>query len=184
MRGLAAIIVVLCAASARAENLPPGTLSAVAGATSGTGADAKRLGFGGYAGIQTSWQPSDSDRKFGWTLRWGVMFGRLYNGSAVRIGSEFESVNMDLSVGARFRPGLSPHRYLTARFGAGMMRTSQPLITSDGEMQRAFIGGIASVGLDQYFSSFMLGVDVRYGLFGGGAPQTLSLLVSLGLTGP
>jgi hypothetical protein len=93
---------------------------------------------------------------------------------------------MDLTAGMRFRPWTTPRRYLTARVGAELLRTNEPIPDSDepgAEMRRAFVGGIASVGFDQYIYDFMLSVDVRYGLIGDG-PSQLALLVGFGVTGP
>jgi hypothetical protein len=170
------------ASSARAEPLPQGTLGFVFGVLSGTGADAKRLGYGFYQfGMQAAWQPAYTERRWGFTVRAGTMFGTLYSGSAAQIDSQLHTMQMDLSVGLRFRPWLTPSRYLTARVGGELLRTNEPIPPL---MHRAFAGGIASVGLDQYVGGFMFNVDVRYGLIGNDGPSQLALLVGVGLTGP
>src|SRR5437868_15340159 len=101
MRALAGVLL-LVATAASADPLPPGTIGPVFGITSGTGADARRLGYGIFPfGLQASWQPMTTDQRRGWSLRWGTMFGRLYNGSAALIGDELLTVQMDLMVGIR-----------------------------------------------------------------------------------
>jgi hypothetical protein len=166
----------------RAEELPPGTIGFVFGVLSGTGADAKRLGFGFYQfGMQASWQPTTTDSPVGWSIRWGTMFGTLYNGTAPQIESELHTMQMDLMVGVRFRPWKTPTRYLTARVGGELLRANEPIPPL---MQRAFVGGIASVGIDQYIGGFMVNVDARYGLIGNDGPREVALLVGIGLAGP
>ena len=187
MRRTLAAAAVLCALaghtrSVHAEELPPGTIGFVFGVLSGTGADAKRLGFGFYQfGMQAAWQPQSTDRRWGPTVRWGTMFGTLYNGTAAQVDSQLHTMQMDLSVGLRFRPWATPSRYLTARVGGELLRSNEPIPPL---MQRAFVGGIASVGLDQYIGSFMFNVDVRYGLIANEGPRELALLLGVGLTGP
>ncbi len=175
-------VLVAAAPAARAESLPPGSLGFVFGVLSGTGADAKRLGFGYYQfGMQAAWQPIATERAWGWSLRWGTMFGTLYNGSAAQIDTELHTMQMDLSVGLRFRPWQTPTRYLTARIGGELLRANEPIPPL---MHRAFVGGIATVGLDQYVGRFLFNVDVRYGLIGNDGPRELALLLGVGVTGP
>lgn len=170
------------APSARAESLPPGTIGFVFGVLSGTGADAKRLGFGYYQfGMQAAWQPTATERRWGPSVRWATMFGTLYSGTAAQIDSQLHTMQMDLMVGLRFRPWNTPTRYLTARVGGELLRSNEPIPPS---MHRAFLGGIASVGLDQYVGGFMFNVDVRYGLIGNDGPRALALLVGVGVAGP
>ena len=180
--GLAAV-----AAPAQSEPLPPGAIGPILGGVSGTGADAKRLGAGVQYGAQASWQPMSSDRSWGWALRWATMFGRNYGGTAAQIDSKLSTLQMDVTVGLRYRPWATPRRYLTMRAGVELLRTNEPIPTSSdagAEMRRAFLGGVASVGLDQYLWSFaMLSVDVRYGTIGGG-PSQIALVVGLGVVGP
>jgi hypothetical protein len=189
-RGLVAIAALACAAwptVSAAENMPSGSLGLVTGVVAGTGADAKRLGFGFYQyGGQASWQPTSTDRPYGYTIRWSTMLGRLYGADAAQVDDKLSTVQMDLTLGVRYRPWSTPRRYLTARIGAQLLRANEPIPDSDdpdAEMRRAFVGGIAGVGLDQYISSFLLSVDVRYGLIGD-TPSQLALLVGFGVTGP
>ena len=71
---------------ARAEELPKGAIGAMFGITSGTGADAKRLGYGYYQfGLQAAWHPMTTEQKASWSVRWATMFGTLYSGSAAQI---------------------------------------------------------------------------------------------------
>jgi hypothetical protein len=168
--------------AASADKLPPGTIGFMFGVLSGTGADAKRLGFGFYQfGMQASWQHTDTDSRLGWSVRAATMFGTLYSGTAAQIDSQLHTMQMDLMVGLRFRPWTTPSRYLTARVGGELLRANEPIPPL---MNRAFVGGIASVGLDQYLGGFMFNVDVRYGLIGPEAPRELALIIGVGLTGP
>jgi hypothetical protein len=185
MRALVGVLL-LVATTASAEPLPSGTIGPVFGITSGTGADAKRLGYGVYPfGLQASWQPMSTEQSRGWSLRWATMFGRLYNGSATQIGDELRTVQMDLTVGLRYRPWATPRRYLTLRVGGEILRVDQPIprMSGDTETHRNFVGGIASVGLDQYLGGFMFDIDVRFGMIATG-PAQIALLVGIGFTGP
>ena len=187
MRALVAAAVVALACPAAADPMPSGSLGVVTGNVAGTGADAKRLGVGVYMyGGQAAWQPMSTDRAFGYTIRWSTMLGRLYDADAAEIDDTLSTVQMDLTAGLRFRPWSTPRRYLTARIGAELLRANEPIVISDdpdAEARRAFVGGIASVGFDQYIYNFLLSVDVRYGLVGDG-PSQLALLVGFGVTGP
>lgn len=183
-RALVATVVLgaLATRTASADKLPPGTIGFMFGVLSGTGADAKRLGFGYYQfGMQASWQHTDTDIRWGWSIRAATMFGTLYSGDAAQIESQLHTMQMDLTAGLRFRPWVTPSRYLTARVGGELLRANEPIPPL---MQRAFVGGIASVGLDQYVGGFMFNVDVRYGLIGNDGPRELALIVGVGLTGP
>jgi hypothetical protein len=138
--------------------------------------------YGGHA----SWQPMSTDRSYGYTIRWSTMIGRLYGADAAEIDETLSTVQMDLTVGMRYRPWTTPRRYLTARVGAELLRANEPIQISDdpnAEMRRAFVGGVAMIGLDQYVYSALLSVDVRYGVIGDG-PSQLALLVGFGVTGP
>jgi hypothetical protein len=187
MRALAAFVIVLACSSAHAEPLPPGTIGPLTGALAGTGADAKRIGYGVYSfGLQASWQPTSTERSYGWTIRWSTMFGRLYNGSAAQISDPLLTVQMDLLVGARYRPWTSPRRYLTLRAGGEILRSNQPIPRSadDTTQQRNFLGGVATVGYDQYFGGFLMwNVDVRFTVIGTG-PSEAAVLFGVGFTGP
>jgi hypothetical protein len=176
------VMVGALAGSAAADPLPSGTIGVMGGAVSGTGAYAKRLGYGYYQfGMQAAWQPMRTEDRVGWSLRWGTMFGTLYSGSAAQIEPELHTMQMDLTLGLRFRPWNTPSRYLTVRAGGELLRSNEPIPPMMG---RAFVGGIASVGLDQYVGAFMFNVDVRYGLIGVDAPSSIALMIGVGLTGP
>jgi hypothetical protein len=189
MRALvaAAAVALACPALAAAENLPSGSLGGVTGVPAGTGADAKLMGVGFLYGLQAAWQPMSTDRAYGYTLRWATMISTLYNASSAQVENTLSTVTMDLTLGMRFRPWATPRRYLTARVGASLLRANEPIPDSSdpaAEMRRSFVGGIASVGFDQYVYSFgLLSVDVRYGLIGDG-PSQVTLLVGFGLVGP
>jgi hypothetical protein len=173
----------LLATPAVADPLPPGSLGLVSGATSGTGPDAKVVGAGYYQfGAQIAWQPMNTDRRFGWAVRWATMFGTFYNGSAAQIESTLRTVQMDFTGGVRLRPWVSAARYLTLRSGVELLRTNEPLPPA---MHRSFVGGIAEVGFEQYVfgHGFLLDVDLRYGLLGS-QPSNVALLVGFAITGP
>ena len=188
MRGAlaAAVVVVLAATAAHAEPLPPGAIGIFTGAISGSGADAKRIGAGYYQiGLQASWQPTTTESRYGWTLRWGAMFGALYGGSAQHIEPSLHTVQMDLTIGLRLRPWTSVTRYLTLRGGGELMRANEPIPTDDSPMgHRAFVGAIASVGIDQYVGTVMFDIDVRYSMIGGTGPSELALLLGIAFAGP
>jgi hypothetical protein len=180
------MLVLALATPVAADTMPPGSLAVVTGTSAGTGADAARVGAGILYGLQATWQPTSTDRPYGYTIRWATMLGMLWGGSAAQIGDRLDTVHMDLSLGMRFRPWSTPRRYLTARAGAALLRVNEPIPTSSdpgADMRRAFVGGMASVGFDQYIYTALLSVDVRYGLIGDG-PSQLALLVSVGITGP
>ena len=173
-------IVVLAATRAHAEPLPPGSIGGAFGGVSGAGVDAKRIGYGYQVGLMASWQPMKTERKFGWTFRGALLFSQLYNGTAAQIEPTIKTVQMDVTVGVRFRPWASPSRYLTLRAGGELLRANEKIPPLD---QRAFLGGIGSVGFDQYAYGFLFSVDVRYGLLGNG-PGELALLIGIGRAGP
>jgi hypothetical protein len=186
MRALLVVAAVAIGGSAAADPLPSGAIGIVTGAISGTGADAKRIGAGYYQfGAQASWQPTTTERRWGWTVRWAALFGVLYGGSASQVEPSLRTVQLDLTLGIRVRPWSTPSRYLTFRGGGELLRSNEPIMTSSTMPgQRAFYGAIASIGLDQYAGGFMFDIDVRYGLIGGGGPQSLALLLGIAFTGP
>ncbi len=178
---LAACALVLAASAASAEPLPPGSLSLAGGMFSGTGADADPLGFGTRIGGMAAWQPISTERRWGWAVRWSTLFGHEWDASAAKVSPNLLTVDMDLTIGLRFRPWSTPSRYLTARAGGMLLRSNEPIPPKE---QRAFLGGVASVGLDQYIGGIaMINVDVRYGLLGGG-PEGVALIVGIGVVGP
>jgi len=169
----------LAAGAAHAEPLPAGSIEVVAGMTSGAGADAKKLGYGYVVGAEASWQPMSTERRVGLAVRWSTLFGGLYDGTAENVNPPLRTVQMDLTAGVRFRPWTTRRRYLTARLGAGLLRTNDPVDGTD----RTFVGPAAAVGLDQYFGTLVVGVDVRYALVAFG-PQQLALVLRIGVAGP
>lgn len=182
MRLLAAAgIVATLAGVATAEPLPRYSIGTHGGGISGTGADATNLGFGWVAGAQAALQPIRTDRRFGYSFKWSVQWGRMYGGEAARITDPLYLLQMDFLVGGRFRPGDNPSRYLTLRAGGTLLRTNQ-LIPPN--MQRAFAGGVATVGFDQYIWSagFLVNVDVRFAVIGDG-PATVGLMIGFSKTG-
>jgi hypothetical protein len=177
MRGLV-IVVLLVASVARAEPLPAGSLETFFGGTSGAGADARRLGYGWVAGAEASYQPMSTERRLGWAVRWSTAFGALYTGSAEKVNPPLRTVQLDLTLGMRFRPWPSRRRYFTLRGGAGLLRTNDP-VGND----RQFWGPVAAIGVDQYFGTIVTGLDLRYGLAANG-PEQLALVLRFGVAGP
>jgi len=184
-------LALFAARAATAEPLPAGSIGFVGGGVAGTGPDARRLGAGYYfvdtdfflpivVGMQASWQPTTTERRWGWTVRWSTMFGRMYAGTAAQIET-LRTVQMDATLGVRVRPWATPQRYLTARAGGELFRANEPIPPT---MARAFVGGIVEAGLDQYAAGFLLSFDVRYGLIGGNGPNEIALLIGIGRAGP
>jgi len=168
------------AAPAAAEPLPPGSIGMIVGAASGTGVDANRLGFGYQVGGQAAWQPMATERRLGWALKSSVAFGTMYDAGAASVGDTLKTLHMDLMLGLRIRPGANPSRYLTLRAGGQLLRANQVVPPSE---HRAFAGGVASVGLDQYAYGFLFNFDVRMGQIGTG-PTIIALVFGAGKTGP
>jgi hypothetical protein len=179
-----AVAVLLAAGTAHAEPLPPGALELFGGAISGTGEDAKRLGFGYQIGASAAWQPIDTVRRWGATVRWSVMFSGMYDGTAEQVNPPLRTVMMDLTLGMRYRPWASPSRYLTARVGGALFRSNDPITGGS----RAYVGPTAAVGFDQYLGSLILGLDVRYGLLPAPlvdtGPSQASVVLRVGIAGP
>lgn len=174
------IAAMLIATEATADPLPPGSIGFFLGVGSGTGADAKRLGYGYLLGAHAAWQPMDSSQRINWAAKWTLMFGTMSNADAARINSDLLILKMDLMPGVRIRPGIDPDRYITVRAGGMVMRTDHII---PNKMTRTFAGPIASVGIDQYLGGFLLSVDVRYSMIGLG-PSELGLVIGIAKTGP
>jgi hypothetical protein len=172
---LAIAIVTISLGTAAADPLPPGSIAGVAAATSGTGADAFRLGFGYQYGWRAAWQPMTTERRLGYTLRWLTMFGGMYDATAARL-DDLRVVLMDFTAGLRFRPWTTPTRYLNASGGVEIFRSNQELPPL---MQRAYVGPVASIGIDQYKWILVFSVDVKYGLISGG-PSQIALVFGVG----
>jgi hypothetical protein len=173
------VVVLLAAGAARAEPLPPGSIEAIFGGTSGVGPDAKTLGYGYVVGGEASYQPMSTEQRYGFAVRWSVLFGGLYAGNAAKVNPPLRTVQMDLTAGVRFRPWNTRRRYFTARAGAGLLRSNDPIVGAD----RDFIGPVAAIGLDQYFGTIVMGLDLRYGLITNG-PEQLALVLRFGIAGP
>ena len=170
----------LAAGRAIAEPLPSGSIGAFLGGALGTGADAKALGRGYMWGVAAAWQPMTTDQRVNWAAKWSASFGTMYDADAARLGEDLVTVQMDLMPGIRLRPGESRARYLTLRAGGSLLRTNQVI---PDRMQRAFVGGIASIGYDHYAAGWLFNVDVRYSLIGAG-PTSLGLVIGISRTGP
>jgi hypothetical protein len=185
MRAQAATLAVLAAVLAApapvcAEPLPSGSLGVLFGIGSGTGKYARSLGFGYYQfGGQAAWQPTRTERRLGWSLKWSFVFGTMYGAESTRIAVELQTLQMDFMAGLRLRPGESVRRFLALRGGVELFRANE-VIQPDG--QRAFVGPVAAAAFEQYlFGAVMLNVDVRYGLIGGG-PAEIALLLGVSIS--
>ncbi|HEY0252175.1 MAG TPA: hypothetical protein VGC41_11650 [Kofleriaceae bacterium] len=180
------LIAALAVSVANAEPLPSGAIGVTSGIVAGTGADNKRVGVGLYEfGAQASWQPTTTERRWGWTVRWAALFGLMYGGSASHIDTTLRTVAMDLTIGVRVRPWASVSRYLTFRGGGSLLRSNEPIPTDESMTgSRSYVGGVAEIGIDQYLSIFMLNLDVRYAMIGGGGPAVLSLMFGGSFAGP
>jgi hypothetical protein len=197
MRALVATCALwFAAAPARAESLPPGSIGLVGALASGTFADASRLGYGYQLGAQAAYQPMRTENRLGFSLKWSFVFGTMYSADSARVGNELLTFQMDLMAGLRIRPGVSATRYLTVRVGPQLMRTNQviPTMSMDEEPQRAFIGAVASVGVDWYAGIPWLGGRFVYSLEARlcqidipgvrSSPSTLAIMLGIGKTGP
>jgi len=180
MRALIAALLVTAATAAHADPLPPGSIGMVVSAASGTGVDANRLGFGYQIGGQAAWQPMVTERRLGWSATWSFVFGTMYDAGAASVGDTLLTLQMDLLLGIRIRPGTNLARYLTLRGGGELLRANQLV---PPQRQRAFAGGAASIGLDQYAFGFLFNVDVRISQIGSG-PTIVALMFGAGKTGP
>jgi hypothetical protein len=180
MRIAALALVAVMAGAALGEPLPPGSLGISVGAISGTGADAKSLGFGYVIGGQAAWSPMDSTQRIGWSAKWSAMFATMYSAEAARVNDQLLTLQMDLMLGIRVRPGTNPSRYVTLRGGGALFRANQVIPPT---MFRAYAGGVAAVGIEQYISGWLFNVDLRYGLIGSG-PSELGLVIGFAKTGP
>jgi len=186
MRALVVAAIVAAAVPVHAEKLPDGAIGLFTGIVAGTGADQKRIGTGWYyLGAQAAWQPMSTEQRAGLTIRWSTMFGYMYGGSASHIDTTLRTIQMDLTAGLRFRPWQSVKNYLTLRAGAELLRSNEPIPNDMSPTgQRAYYGGVASLGWDHYWSSLLMSLDLRYGLVGGGGPQELSFMLGIAIAGP
>jgi len=186
MRSVLVAAVCVLTTTASAEPLPSGAIGVATGAVAGTGADAKRVGAGYYQfGAQASWQPSTTEKRWSWSLRWATYFGAMYGGTASHIESALHTIEMDVLLGVRLRPWSTPSRWLTFRGGGELLRANEPIPIPDATMgRRSFYGAVGSVGLDWYLGGFLLNIDVRYGMIGGSGPADLALITGIAFTGP
>jgi hypothetical protein len=182
MRVFAAVIVLLVTSRAGADNLPSGSMGLMLGGVAGTGADAKRLGVGYVEPLSfyAAWHPMTTERRVGWELRWNTIFTANYSADAAQV-ADLQTMQMDLMLGVRVRPGDNPRRYLVARGGAGLFRANQSI---PPKMERAFVGPVASAGFQQYLfgTLLMIDIDVRYGLITG--PSQITFTAGLSINGP
>ena len=191
---LVALVVTAAAPAARADEVPAGSLGLVGALASGTFADASRLGYGYQIGAQAAYQPVGTGRRIGYSVKWSFVFGTMYDASSVRVGDQLLTFQMDLMGGLRIRPGTDASRYVTLRLGPQLMRTNQVIPTMDDQTQRAFLGAVASIGLDQYGGLPWLGGRFLYSLelrlcqidipTVRTSPTTLAIMFGLGKTGP
>ena len=181
MRPLIVAWLLASAGAAVAEPLPPGSLGLVGGAASGTGADANRLGFGYQLGAQAAWQPMTTEQRFGWSLKWSFVFGKMYDAESAQIDLYLRTLQMDFLAGLRIRPGESRLRYLALRGGVELFRTNEPVQPDGG---RALVGPVADAAIEQYaFGAVLFNADVRYGLIGSG-PSEAAILIGASISVP
>lgn len=184
MRALVVMVGLAIAVPAHAEPLPSGALGVMAGVGSGTGSYAKKLGFGYHQfGGQAMWQPMTTTQRIGWSLKWTVLFGTMYEAESARVNVNLLTLQMDVMAGLRIRPGVNPSRYLALRGGIELFRANEGIV-ADGSnnAQRAFLGPVADASFEQYaFGAFLFNVDVRYGLIGSG-PAEIALLVGASIS--
>jgi hypothetical protein len=176
-------IALLAERHARADALPSGSMGIIGGGVAGTGADAKRLGYGGVIPLlsfSAAWQPMATERRIGWTIRWTTMTTFNLDASAAQV-QDLEKLQLELTFGIRVRPWDNVRRYLTVRTGPALLRANQ---TIPPKMQRAFLGPTTSVGFQQYLlgTRFLLDFDVRYGLIGG--PSEIGFTAGFSINGP
>lgn len=172
--------IVASTALAHAEPLPPGSIGLHLGAIAGTGPDANALGLGYLFGAHAAWQPTTTEQRIGYSLKLAVAFGGLYGGDAARISEPLKTLQLDVMVGLRVRPGDDPTRYLTVRAGGALLRADQEI---PPDLNRAYAGVIASIGLDQHAFGFLFNLDVRYSMIGG-RPGMIGLVFGGAKTGP
>lgn len=180
MRGLA-VALILGSHVASADSLPSGSMGLLLGGFHGTGADAKQLGFGYLDpfSFYAAWHPMTTEKRVGWEIRWNTIFTTHYRADAAQV-ADLQTMQMDLTVGARIRPASNPRRYLIVRGGPALFRANQRI-----EMQRAFVGPVASAGFQQYFVGTLLkfDLDVRYGLIANG-PSSIVVTAGISINGP
>lgn len=178
VKSLVVVLAIVIARPASAEPLPSGSIGAIFGGIAGTGADASRLGVGTQTGGYAAWQPMTTDRKVGWALRWSCVFGYLRDGDAARIDDALRTVHMDFTAGLRYRPA-QQGLYLTLRAGVELLRANEPIPPMN---QRAYVGPMASVGIDKYaFGSVLFSIDIRYALIANG-PSSIGLLLGAAIS--
>lgn len=172
--------IALAATTAQADPLPPGSIGLFTGAVAGTGPDANALGLGPVFGAHAAWQPMRTEQRIGVSLKLSALFGYMYLGDATRIADQLRTLQFDLMVGFRVRPGANPSRYLTLRAGGTLLRTDQEI---PPDMARAYAGPIASVGLEQHAFGMVFNLDVRYSMLGM-RPGMLGLVIGFAKAGP
>jgi len=177
---LASLASVAAVRPAGAEPLPSASLGVMFGAGAGTGKYAPSIGVGYHQfGAQAAWQPMTTDQRFGWSLKWSFVFGTMYDAESARIDLYLRTLQMDFLAGLRMRPGDNPLRYVVLRGGVELLRANEP-IQPDG--QRAFVGPVADLGLEQYaFGAVLFNVDLRYGLIGVG-PTEIALFAGASIS--
>jgi hypothetical protein len=173
--------IALAATTAHADPPPPGSIGLFAGAVAGTGPDANALGVGPVFGAHATWLPLRTDRRLNlFAFKLSAVFGYMYLGDAARITDPLRTLQLDLMVGFRVRPGANLARYLTLRGGGTLLRTDQQI---PPDMDRAYAGPIVSAGLEQHAFGMVFNLDVRYSMFGM-RPGMLGLVLGFAKAGP
>lgn len=166
---------------ALADPLPAGSLGIAFGGVAGTGKYKAALNAGYEFGGQAAWQPMTTEQHIGWSTKWSVVFGKMYNAESAKIDIYLRTVRLDFLAGLRLRPWASPRRYIALRGGLELLRSNEQIQPDGG---RAFVGPVADAGFEQYAFGFMLlNLDVRYSLIGSG-PAAIALFAGVSLSVP
>jgi hypothetical protein len=175
-RALLALLVLAAAAPpARAEVMPSGRLSALAGVRTGTRYLDEVFGLGVLYGMEAAWEPLPDGRRLGYALHWNVVFGD-FGADPAAITGDLDILEMNLGARLRLAPAADPTRTLFFGGGVGLLRANVPLPPDD---TRHYVGGFGGLGVQQLaWRRALITVELRYGLFGG--PRSLSVLAGVG----
>lgn len=175
---LAAIASLALVASAAADPLPTGRVSATTGVKTGTGALASSIGFGFAAGFEAGYAPMTRNQRVGWGATWSTTWSYYFGGSA-RIADMMRMVEMDAGVRVRVALGARKRQVMFLGGGGTLIRTNEPIFDGDDRTQVGPWGGAGVEGRDPLFGKVLVSVAVRYALIRDGQ-GTLGLMLTLG----